>query len=205
MLYRIPPAADPGQRASNSIFFAIAIGLLVLTSASASASAQTFRREIDTGEKVTLSIKSRSGRVSVITSDDQKKNVNIEASSAGAFIASGDIETEAKGGSVSIQVRDRRDKDRIDLVVHVPPRAKLKIEGEFGSVDVVGNFESAEVRTNTGTIHADVPLDAVKVDFVWSASRPRYLSEIELPEVKEKAGGMFRISGKLGEKKAKKD
>ena len=205
MLYRIPPAADPGQRASNSLFLAIAIGLLLLTGTSVSAQAQTFRREIDTGEKVSLSIKSRSGRVSVITGDDQKKNVNIEASSAGAFIAPGDIETEAKGEAVSIQVRERRDQDRIDLVVHVPPRAKLKIEGEFGSVDVVGNFESAEVRTNTGTIHADIPLDAVKIDFAWSASRPRFLSEIELPEVKEKAGGMFRISGKLGEKKAKKE
>ena len=69
----------------------------------------------------------------------------------------------------------------------------------------IGNLEFAEVRTNTGTIHADVPLDAVKFRFLWGASRPRYLSDVELPEIKEKAGGTFAISGKLGEQKAKKE
>jgi len=205
MFYRIPPAADPGQREFHSHFFTIAITLLLLATAFVSASAQTFRREIDTGEKVTLSIKSRSGKVSVITSNEQKKNVIIEATSAGAYISPDDVKTEAKEDSTTIEVRERPEKDRIDLVVHVPPRSKVKIEGEFGAVDVVGNFESAEVRTNTGTIHADVPPEAVKVDFTWSASRPRFLSDIELPEVKEKAGGLFKISGKLGEKKAKKE
>src|SRR5262249_31036968 len=36
------------------------------------------------------------------------------------------------------------------------------------------------------------------------ASRPRYMSDVELPAVKEKAGGMFRLSGRLGEKPKKK-
>jgi VWFA-related protein len=49
-----------------------------------------------------------------------------------------------------------------------------------------------------------VPLDAVKYDFVWSASKPRYLSDVELPKVKEKAAGVFVLSGKLGEKKPDK-
>ena len=69
----------------------------------------------------------------------------------------------------------------------------------------VGNLESAEVTTNTGTIHADVPLEALKFNFLWQASRPRYLSDVELPEIKEKRGGFFSISGKLGEKKPKKE
>ena len=102
-------------------------------------------------------------------------------------------------------MRDRREKDRIDVVVHVPARTKVKIESEAGAVDVVGNFESAEVSTNTGTIHADVPLDAVKFDFIWSASRPRFLSDVELPKVKEKAAGVFTISGKLGNEKPEKE
>jgi VWFA-related protein len=68
----------------------------------------------------------------------------------------------------------------------------------------VGNVEEAEVRTNTGTIHADVPLDALKFNFEWVASRPRFLSDVELPEIKEKRGGVFAISGNLGDEKAKR-
>ena len=40
---------------------------------------------------------------------------------------------------------------------------------------------------------------------MWSASQPRFLSDVELPEIKEKAGGIFKISGKLGEKKPAKE
>jgi len=74
-----------------------------------------------------------------------------------------------------------------------------------GAIDVVGNLESAEVQTDTGTIHADVPLEALQFKFLWQASKPRYLSDVELPEIKEKRGGVFSISGKLGEKKPKKE
>ncbi|MEP6568992.1 MAG: VWA domain-containing protein [Acidobacteriota bacterium] len=179
--------------------------LLLLLAAFSSVSAQTYRRDFETGEKVSLTVKSRSGRVSVIAADEQKKNVTIEATSTGALVYASDIHVVAKGNSVDIEVRERRDKDRIDLVVRIPTRSKVKVEGEAGSIDVVGSVESAEVSTNTGTIHADVPLDAVKFDFIWSASKPRFLSDVELPKVKEKAAGVFTISGKLGEKKPDKE
>jgi VWFA-related protein len=45
----------------------------------------------------------------------------------------------------------------------------------------------------------------LKFNFLWQASRPRYLSDVELPEIKEKRGGFFSISGKLGEKKSNKE
>ena len=45
-------------------------------------------------------------------------------------------------------------------------------------------------------IHADVPLDRLNFDFLWHASRPRFLSDVELPKVKEKAGGIFTIHPK---------
>ena len=109
----------------------------------------------------------------------------------------------AKGGAIDIEVRDRSDKDRIDLIVRIPSRSKVKVETQAGAVDIVGNVESAEVATNTGTIHADVPLEALKFNFIWAASKPRYLSDVELPEVKEKAAGVSTISGKLGEKDSK--
>jgi VWFA-related protein len=205
MFYRKSPAAAPGRSKFQDRNFAGVIGLLLLMTATQSVCAQAYRREIETGEKISLSVKSRSGRVSVIAADEQTKNVIIEASSAGAAIDSTDVRAEGKKGAFEIEVRERRDKDRIDLIVRVPTRSKVKIESEAGSVDVVGNFESAEVSTNTGTIHADVPLEALKFDFIWSASRPRFMSDVELPEIKEKRGGFYKISGKLGEKKSTKE
>jgi VWFA-related protein len=203
MFYLKFPAARPG-RSPRQIKFTVLFGLLLLPAVFSSASGQTYKKELETGESISLTVKSRSGRVSVIAADEQKKNVTIEASSTGALVDSTDVHAVAKGNHVDIEVRDRRDKDRIDLVVRIPPRAKVTVDTEAGSVDIVGNVESATVTTNTGTIHADVPLDAVKFDFAWSASKPRYLSDVELPKIKEKAAGLFTISGNLGEKKPAK-
>jgi VWFA-related protein len=179
--------------------------LAVFASLAGQSSAQTYRQEIETGEKVSLSVKSRNGRVSVIASDEQQKNVTIEASSTGMMIDPTDVHAVVKGTTLNIEVHGRADKDRIDLTVRIPSRSKVNIETEAGSVDIVGNVESAQVSTNTGTIHADVPLEALKFNFIWSASKPRYLSDVELPKVKEKAAGVFTLSGKLGEKKAAKE
>ena len=170
-----------------------------------SAWAQAYQKDLDTPEKVSVSIKNRNGRVSVIASDDQQKKVSVDATSAGHAVDPGDLRMEAKGSQIEIEVRSRNERDRIDVVVRIPSRSKVMVESEAGSVDVVGNVESATVRTNTGTIHADVPLDALKFEFLWEASKPRYLSDVELPDVKEKAGGVFKISGKLGEEKPDKE
>lgn len=205
MFYLKAPAANLGRSYPQNPKLLVLFGLLFMPGLFISVSAQSYHTELDTSERVSLTVKSRNGRVSVIASDEQKKKVSIEASSAGAPVGETDLKTEAKGSNLNIEVRDRRDKDRIDLIVRIPSRSKVKIEGEAGSIDVVGNLESAAVSTNTGTIHADVPLDAVKFDFVWSASKPRFMSDVELPEIKEKAAGIFRISGKLGEKKPGKE
>ncbi|HEX7296093.1 MAG TPA: VWA domain-containing protein [Pyrinomonadaceae bacterium] len=167
------------------------------------AHAQSLQREFDTADVVSLVIRNRDGRVTVIASEEQQKKVTLEASSPGLAVDMGDVIAEAKGAHIDIEVRSRRPQDRIDLMVKIPARSKVEVESEAGAVDVVGNVDSAVVKTDTGTIHADVPLDAVKLDFMWLASKPRYLSDVELPEVKEKAGGVFKISTKLGDEKAK--
>jgi VWFA-related protein len=216
MLYVKSPAAAPGRSKSQFKTFVVLIAVLMLAvvgsvagqtagQSPAQTSGSSYRKELETSEKVSLTVKSRSGRVSVIAADEQKKKVSIEASSAGAPVNETDLHTAAKGSNLNIEVRERRDKDRIDLIVRIPSRSKVIVDTQAGSVDIVGNVESAEVSTNTGTIHADVPLDAVKFDFVWSASKPRYLSDVELPKIKEKAAGISRISGKLGEKKPGKE
>ncbi len=188
----------------RKIFPALCVSLLLLSLATA-ARAQRLERELKTPEKISVSIKNRNGRVIVISSDEPQQKVTISAVSSGASVSESDISSVVSGAHVLIDVRDRKEADRIDLTVRVPDRAKIKVTSDAGAVDVIGNFALAEVLTDTGTIHADVPLDSVKLNFVWQASRPRVLSDPELPKVKEKAGGWFVINGKLGDKKAKKE
>jgi VWFA-related protein len=199
------PAPDLRHHYSCKRFLVTITTILAIAALGHSAWAQAYQKDLDTPEKVSVSIKNRDGRVSVIASDEQEKKVSVDATSAGHAVDPGDLRMEAKGSQIEIEVRSRNERDRIDVVVRIPSRSKVVVESEAGSVDVVGNLESATVRTNTGTIHADVPLDALKFEFLWEASKPRYLSDVELPDVKEKAGGVFKISGKLGEEKPDKE
>jgi VWFA-related protein len=196
--------ASGGRKFPTTLLIVLVVALLA-ASVSIPGSAQSFQRELETPENVSVVVRNRDGRVSVIASEEQQKKVIIEGRSAGLAVDPNDITAEVRGGRVQVDVRSRREQDRIDVVVRIPLRSKVEVESDAGAVDVVGNVESATVTTDTGTIHADIPLDAVKLDFTWSASKPRYMSDVELPEVKEKAGGVFRISGKLGDEKAKKE
>ena len=187
------------------MFIRVLFALLAITTASPAAFGQGYKTELETPEKVSVAIKNLDGRVSVIASDEQQKKVSIDARSTGAAVAAEDVKVESKGSDIHIDVRPRGEKDRIDVVVTIPIRSKVEVEGQAGSVDVIGSVESAVVKTDTGTIHADVPLEALKFSFVWEASKPRYMSDVELPDVKEKAGGAYKLSGRLGEKDAKKE
>ncbi len=178
---------------------------MVLCGLCSTALAQGFKKELEAPEKVSLSVKNLDGRVSVIASEEQQKKVTVDAKSSGSAIEPDDVKVEQKGGAFVIDVRARGEKNRIDLVVTIPVRSKVEVEGQAGAVDVIGSVESAAVKTDTGTIHADVPLEAVKFNFVWEASKPRYMSDVELPPIKEKAGGVYKLSGRLGEKDANKE
>ncbi len=123
MLYRKSPATDPGRSKSKYKKFVVITALLLaalgsvsmpadlpivsrLVAQTAASTSQTYRKEIETGEKVSLSVKSRNGRVGVIASEEQK-NVTIEASSTGAPVDAPDVKITGKGGTVEIEVRDR--------------------------------------------------------------------------------------------------
>src|ERR1043166_8911870 len=194
-----------GQDRSAMLFSRFVPSLLLIAALCVPAFAQGFKKELDAPEKVSLSIKNMDGRVSVVASDEQQKKVTIDAKSTGMPVEPDDIKVETKGDSINIDVRPRGEKDRIDLVVTIPARSKVNVEGKAGAVDVVGSVESATVKTDTGTIHADVPLDALKFNFLWEASKPRYMSDVELPAIKEKAGGTYKLSGRLGDKKPDKE
>lgn len=183
----------------RQLFLTLASALLVIAF-SCSALAQGFKQELEAPEKVELTVRNLDGRVSVVAAAEQQKKVTVDARSAGDPITPDDVKVEAKGASITVDVRSRGEKNRIDVVVTIPVRSKVNVEGKAGAVDVIGNVESAVVKTDTGTIHADVPLDALKFEFVWEASRPRYMSDVELPPVEEKSGGKFKLSGRLPDK-----
>jgi VWFA-related protein len=183
--------------------FLLFISAAVLVGSTSVVCAQTYERELHTSARTLLTIKNRNGRVSVIASDNEKDKASLKATSTGAPVDPGDITVS----NSEILVRER--PYRIDITVRVPKRARVRVESESGMVDVVGDFEVADVMTNTGTIHADVPLEALKFKFLWQSSRPRFLSDVELPGIKEGHAGSFSIAGLLGpdakRKKEKKE
>ncbi|HEX7958126.1 MAG TPA: VWA domain-containing protein, partial [Pyrinomonadaceae bacterium] len=226
MFYRAP-AAEPSGRVFllQKTFLALLLLAGPAPGARAQAAAEGFGRELDVSGPVELRVKNRTGRVTVLASEGSKQ-VSIRATSAARLaVTERDVRVTQAGGAVDIQVEresaaarpsDGRkvvatpaqvERERIDLVVNVPARSRVSVETEAGAVDVVGNLAEAEAKTDTGTIRADVPLDDLRYSFRWTLSRPRLFSEVELPKVKEKRGGVFEISGRFPEekKKGKKD
>src|SRR2546421_8887657 len=177
-------------RKSKSLSLIIALALSLSTSRTSQA--QAYEKELSASGKASFTIKNRTGRVSVIASDNEKDASSLKATSTGARVEPGDITVSGN----EIVVREL--PYRIDITVRVPKRARVRVESEAGMVDVIGDFEIADVITNTGTIHADVPLDALNFKFQWQSSRPRFLSDVELPRVKEGRAGSFSIAGIVG-------
>jgi VWFA-related protein len=116
-----------------------------------------------------------------------------------------EMKIEVSGGKIRIEVVPTDAKRRVDLSLITPARIRLKIQTKDGEAKISGNYESVEIKTETGTIAADVSLENVKYDFVWTESRPRFLSDVELEEVKEKSAGKFVINGRIvGEEEEKR-
>src|SRR3712207_1702334 len=173
-----------------------------------------FERELDApGGQARLFVKNRLGRVTVVAAppEEELRKITVRARSPqGVAVSEKDVKVGAEEGRLSVVVERESaagarpsgalDRNRIDVEVRVPARAKVEVETEVGAVDVVGPLASAEVRTDTGTIRADVPTDALKYNFRWTLARPRFYSEVELGKIKQKRGGDSEISGRLGDK-----
>src|SRR5215204_4709215 len=104
--------------------------LLLLAALCSPVFAQAYKQELDTPEKVSLSVRNMDGRVSVVASEEQQKKVTIEAKSAGLPIEAEDVKVEAKGGAIQVDVRPRGEKNRIDIIITIPTRSKVDIEGQ---------------------------------------------------------------------------
>ncbi len=157
--------------------------------------AQTVEREFAYQKGTTVEIKNLYGRVFVVA-DEKLENKAIVQIVADNALAASEIKTDnAKG--LSLEILPQNTKNRVDLTVKLPLRARVRVTTGAGEVRVSGNLEEAEVFTDTGTIAAQVPLDDLRYNFLWTASRSRVLSEPKLEEVKEKSAGKFQIKGKI--------
>ncbi len=178
-------------------FFSIFLVILFVFSVRA----QTFDREFGIGVNGLVEIKNPSGRVYIQAESEEKEgsnNVSLQFSSQKSVTES-DIKFENANGNLKVEVAPQTSPARIDLIVKIPARTRVRVTTTDGEVRVSGNIEAAEVETDTGTIAADVPLDDVRYNFVWKESRPRFLSDVELEKVKEKAAGKFVLKGKISQ------
>ncbi len=170
--------------------------------------AQNIQRDFQLKEGGSVEITNFYGRVDVAVEEISGGEEKADASTGGKMLLSAtsnkqfvesDLRIDNAGGRIKIEVAPADAKMRVDLTIKIPIRTRVKIKSSGGEVRVAGNLELAEVETETGTIAANVPLENLKYDFVWTESRPRFLSDVELEEVKEKAGGKFVLNGKLQE------
>lgn len=162
---------------------------------------QRLERDFSLKTGGTVEIKNLYGRVEIIAVAENETGENRIFLQTDSLIDS--LKMEASGGNVKIETAPENQTDRIDLTLKVPERSRLKIETREGEVRISGNLAQVEIKTETGTIAADVPLENLQYNFVWTASRPRFMSEKQLEEVKEKSAGRFVLKGKIfdGEKK----
>jgi VWFA-related protein len=162
--------------------------------------AQTSEREFSYKTGETVEITNLFGRVWIQT-DEATKDKAIVRINSDKSLAESEIKIDNAGG-LKIQILAQNAQTRVDLTVKLPPRARVRVTTGEGEVRVSGDFESAEAATETGTIAAQVPLDNLKYNFLWTASRPRFISDPTLEEVKEKSAGRFSLKGKIVNKDA---
>jgi len=161
---------------------------------------QDLKREINVGEGGAVEIVNMYGRVGAKAA---VADFGFTGSSA-TGVSDSEIKISSGNGQTVITVTASDKQKRIDLVVNLPERTRLKIETLAGAIEAAGNFASVDARTDTGTIVVDVPADDLRYHFNWTESRPRYLADFEIAKVKEKAAGRFEIKGRHSEDEEKR-
>src|SRR6476646_10381919 len=186
--------------------------LLIFTAFSLSAFAQEYRvtKEVDSSPSV--AIKNRAGRVTVgiqpkdeSPAEGKKANAIVVTARSEKGVTEGEVKI-IEGLITTVEIVPSFANKQIDVTVLVPVRSRLTVETLAGAVDVSGNFQSVDVKTDTGTVSTDIPDDAISYDLQWTQAKPRYLADFELTKIKEGSAGRFSIKGKYPEKpKDKKD
>jgi VWFA-related protein len=181
----------------NLIFF-----LFLVSSITQFSLAQTRTLELKDSVEL-IEIENYHGRVSVMALENLEKEIKINAKLKSAK-GSNDIDNiniNQQKNRIAISVSSNSEKDRIDLEIKIPENLRVRAETKEGEILFSGKFVACEARTETGTIITDIPTENIKYSFLWLSSYPRFMSNIPLAKVKEKAGGRFVISGELKEER----
>ncbi len=187
-------AKDQKPKTKNPIFSKL-IFLLIIAISCFSVSAQNFQKEFSFSKNGSLEVVNFYGKVKIEASDELENQAILNAQSS-KTITDKDFSIKGSDGKLKIEVNQQPGKTRIDLTIKVPERIKLKVETEEGEVAIEGNIASAEVKTDTGTIATNIPLENLKYNFLWNQTKPRFLSDIQIEEPRERSGGRFTIDGK---------
>ena len=167
------------------------------------AEAQDLTRELNITSGGSVEIINRYGRVGITAAaavGDKPAGGKLTAASPKGM-SDGEIKLSNASGRMVITVTPSDKRKRVDLSLVLPERTNIRVETLAGAVEVVGNFASIEAATDTGTVAVDVPADDLNYHFLWTESRPRYLADFDIAEVKEKTGGRFEVKGsRKGEK-----
>jgi VWFA-related protein len=181
---------------------------------------QNIERELKISSGQTVEIVNHYGRVDVIaldkpetpteneptaedsTGSDGSKAIPIAKNAVGKLtilsseaINEKDVIVSGEKGKYFIEVQPSSLSKRIDLKIALPERTKLSIETRDGGILVDGNFGLIRATSDTGTIAVDVPTGNINYDLQWTTSKPRYLADFTLDEIKERSGGRFQIKG----------
>ncbi|MBK9215643.1 MAG: VWA domain-containing protein [Chloracidobacterium sp.] len=176
--------------------------ICLVCAAALSVDAQT--RKLTLTEGGSLDVTNNFGRVGV-TAVPAKEDEMPAESTLTAISNKPVLESDIRIAEGRIMVLPAEKNKRIDLILTVPERMKVRVGTVDGAVEIVGNFASVEANTDTGTIVTDVPTDELKYSCLWTESKPRYLANFDIEEVQEKSGGRFVIKGKTNKKRQEKE
>ncbi len=183
------------------IRFIFALSSLVVAAFVGHVFAQDALRSIPSGVGGKIEIYNPSGRIEILSSREFDDGGKIDVQ---LYDGADESDLEIKGNAEKLKIRidGKKGKGRIDLKLFLPSQVKIKAETEEGIVSLIGEFREAKVKTDTGTIHTDVPLNDVEYKFAWLASQPKLVSEVNLADAREKAAGVYEIKGVIKEEPA---
>jgi VWFA-related protein len=171
---------------------------LIILFLSSGSVAQALERELGLREGGTVEVVNHFGRVSAKAeaADAEKPFGGLMTVALPSGVPTTAIRTTGGSGHVVVTVDPPDKKVRVDVVLILPERTNIKVQTLAGAVEIAGTFASIDVTTDTGTVAVDVPDDDLKYQFAWTESKPRYLADFDVPEVKEKSAGRFEIKGR---------
>lgn len=181
--------------------------IFIVLLAGLAASAQDLTRELKLSAGGTVDVVNRAGRISAkaVAFDGNEPPAGSLAATSTPPVSDAEIKVTGGGSRISITVVPSDPQRRIDLVLLLPARSKIKAETAAGAVEIGGNLAEIDVKTDTGTVAVDVPVDDLKYNFLWTESKPRFLSDLQLKKVNEKSGGRFEIKGRYPDGKKRKE